>query len=58
MIGFATVGMHLGIDFAGGSIVEVKAKQGAADVDDIRARLGDLNIGDVAARRLEILRAR
>jgi SecD/SecF fusion protein len=52
MIGFATVGMHLGIDFAGGSIVEVKAKQGAADVEDIRARLGDLPIGDIAARRL------
>jgi SecD/SecF fusion protein len=52
MIGFATVGMHLGVDFAGGSIVEVKAKQGAADTDDIRARLGDLNIGPISARRL------
>jgi SecD/SecF fusion protein len=52
MIGFATVGMHLGIDFAGGSIVEVQAKQGAADIDDIQARLGDLNIGNVSARRL------
>ncbi|MDM9622217.1 protein translocase subunit SecDF [Rhizobium sp. S96] len=52
MIGFATVGMHLGIDFAGGSIVEVKAKQGAADPDDIRDRLGDLNLGDISVRRL------
>ncbi|WP_160004416.1 protein translocase subunit SecDF [Rhizobium sp. 18055] len=52
MIGFATVGLHLGVDFAGGSIVEVKARQGAADPEDIRARLGDLNLGDVAARRL------
>ncbi len=52
MVGFATVGANLGVDFAGGSLVEVKAKQGAADPEDIRARLGDLNIGDIEARRL------
>ncbi|NMN72911.1 protein translocase subunit SecDF [Rhizobium sp. 57MFTsu3.2] len=52
MVGFATVGANLGVDFAGGSLVEVKAKQGAADRDDIRARLGDLNIGAIEARRL------
>ncbi len=52
MVGFAAVGMHLGIDFAGGSIIEVKAKQGAADLEDIQARLGDLPIGDILARQL------
>ncbi|MBW9113211.1 protein translocase subunit SecDF [Rhizobium cauense] len=52
MAGFATFGANLGVDFAGGSVVEVKAKQGTADPDDIRARLSDLNMGDIAARRL------
>ncbi|WP_431322124.1 protein translocase subunit SecDF [Rhizobium sp. YTU87027] len=52
MIGLATVGANLGVDFAGGSLVEVKAKHGNADPDDIRARLGDLNIGNIEARRL------
>ncbi|KQV83634.1 protein translocase subunit SecDF [Rhizobium sp. Root1220] len=52
MLAFAMLGTNLGVDFAGGSLVEVKAKQGAADPADIRARLGDLNIGDIDADRL------
>ncbi|KRB53089.1 preprotein translocase subunit SecD [Rhizobium sp. Root708] len=52
MVGFAAVGLHMGVDFAGGSIVELRAKQGRADVGDIRERLGDLNIGEISARQL------
>ncbi len=44
---FATVGMNYGIDFKGGSIIEVQAKQGDADIANIRSRLSDLNLGDV-----------
>ncbi len=44
---FATVNMNYGIDFKGGSLIEVKAKEGSADVGDIRGRLADLNLGDV-----------
>ncbi|MDB5523859.1 MAG: secD [Rhizobium sp.] len=45
--GFATIGLNLGIDFTGGSIIEMKAKQGAADIGDIRDRLGTLNLSGV-----------
>ncbi|SKA10757.1 protein translocase subunit SecDF [Consotaella salsifontis] len=45
--GLATVGLNLGIDFTGGSLVEVQAKNGAADIGDIRQRLGAAGLGDV-----------
>jgi SecD/SecF fusion protein len=47
MILFATVNMNLGIDFKGGSLIEVQAKGDSANAGDIRARLSDLNLGDV-----------
>lgn len=39
--------LNYGIDFQGGTLIEVKAKDGPADIADIRARLGELNLGDV-----------
>jgi len=47
MVLFATVSMNLGIDFKGGSLIEVQAKGAAADIGDIRSRLSALNLGDV-----------
>nr|HMQ58890.1 protein translocase subunit SecF [Rhizobiaceae bacterium] len=47
MVAFAVVNMNYGIDFKGGSIIEVQAKGERADVGDIRARLSELNLGDV-----------
>ena len=44
---FASMGMNLGIDFRGGSLIEVRAKGEVADVGDIRDRLGALDLGDV-----------
>ncbi|MBX3530766.1 MAG: protein translocase subunit SecDF [Rhizobiaceae bacterium] len=45
---FMTVNMNLGIDFRGGSLIEVQAKQGVtADVADVRARLEELNLGEI-----------
>jgi len=38
---------NYGIDFQGGSLIEVQAKDGTADAGDVRDRLGELNIGDV-----------
>ncbi|MCC0029181.1 MAG: protein translocase subunit SecDF [Brucellaceae bacterium] len=44
---FATVNMNYGIDFKGGSLIEVRAKSGPADVGAVRTSLSDLNLGDV-----------
>lgn len=50
LVGFTTLGMNLGIDFQGGSIIEVKARSGQADISDIRDRLSELNLGEVQAQ--------
>lgn len=44
---FLTVNMNYGIDFRGGSAIEVQARQGDADIADIRNRLSALDLGDV-----------
>ncbi|HHB82090.1 MAG TPA: protein translocase subunit SecF, partial [Devosia sp.] len=44
---FGAKGLNLGIDFLGGSAVEVQAIEGEADIADIRARVGVLGLGDV-----------
>ena len=50
VVGFATKGLNLGIDFQGGSVIEVKSKQGDADIADIRERLSQLNLGEIQAQ--------
>src|SRR5690606_39163227 len=44
---FFTGNMNYGIDFRGGSLIEVQAKNGVADPADVRSRLGALDIGEV-----------
>jgi len=44
---FAVQGLNLGIDFKGGSSIEVQAQSGVADIADIRSRLSELGLGDV-----------
>jgi SecD/SecF fusion protein len=41
------VDFNYGIDFRGGSMIEVQSKSGTADPADVRARLNELNIGEV-----------
>ncbi len=48
---FMTVGMNYGIDFKGGSLIEVQSRAGPADVGDIRGRLSDLNLGEVQVQQ-------
>ncbi|TYR31014.1 protein translocase subunit SecDF [Mesorhizobium microcysteis] len=38
---------NYGIDFQGGSLIEVQAKAAEADPGDVRARLSELNLGEV-----------
>ena len=49
---FFTVGMNFGIDFDGGTQVELRAKSGVADLADIRAKGDSLGLGPVEAQRL------
>ncbi|MFA5950465.1 MAG: protein translocase subunit SecF [Hyphomicrobium sp.] len=44
---FATLGFNYGVDFRGGSLVEVQSKSGPADITAIRSKLQGLGLGDV-----------
>ena len=44
---FFTHGLNFGIDFKGGTLLEVRAKSGTADIAAMRATLGGLGLGDV-----------
>ncbi len=44
---YGAKGLNMGIDFLGGSAVEVQAVVGEADIADIRTRVGALGLGDV-----------
>ncbi len=46
LTGFFTVGLNYGIDFKGGTIIEIKT-EGPADIGEIRSELSSLNLGDV-----------
>lgn len=43
----ATVGLNMGIDFQGGTLIEIKTKQNPADLADIRSRISGLGLGEV-----------
>jgi preprotein translocase subunit SecF len=44
---FLTVGMNFGIDFAGGTLMELRAKSGTADLAQLRSTGEHLRLGDV-----------
>ncbi|MEW5962770.1 MAG: protein translocase subunit SecF [Pseudomonadota bacterium] len=42
-----TKGLNFGVDFKGGSLIEVQSKSGPVDLARIRSALGDLGLGDM-----------
>ena len=44
---FFTHGLNFGIDFKGGTLMEVRAKSGTADIGAMRSTLGGLGLGDI-----------
>lgn len=50
LILFFSVGLNYGIDFKGGTIIEMRT-QGPADIGAIRSELGTLNLGDVQVQQ-------
>jgi preprotein translocase subunit SecF len=44
---FLTLGMNFGIDFSGGTLIELRAQSGVADIAKLRAIAEQMNVGDV-----------
>ena len=49
---FLTVGMNFGIDFAGGTLIEVRANSGHADLAGLRKATEAMNVGPVGVQGL------
>lgn len=44
---FFVPGLNYGIDFKGGTLIEIGSRSGPIDIGDVRARLSSLGLGDV-----------
>jgi preprotein translocase subunit SecF len=44
---FFTHGLNFGIDFRGGTLLEIRAKSGSADIASMRGKLSTLGLGDI-----------
>ncbi|HOV05109.1 MAG TPA: protein translocase subunit SecF [Kaistiaceae bacterium] len=47
LVMFAILGLNYGIDFQGGTLIEIRTLDGPASIADIRAELGQIDLGDV-----------
>lgn len=43
----ATLGLNFGIDFRGGTLVEIRTLNGSANIGEIRSQLGNLGLGEL-----------
>ncbi len=44
---FFAAGLNFGIDFRGGTLVEIQSRSGPANISDLRSKIGGLGLGDV-----------
>lgn len=51
LVGVFTVGLNFGIDFEGGIAVQVRAKEGAIHLDELRATTAALGVGEVSLQQ-------
>ena len=47
MVAYFSIGLNFGIDFIGGTLIEIQNKSGPADLARMRSSLNALNLGDV-----------
>jgi preprotein translocase subunit SecF len=47
IVAYFTMGLNFGIDFIGGTLIEIQTKSGPADLGQMRTTLNALNLGDV-----------
>jgi preprotein translocase subunit SecF len=47
IVAYFAIGLHFGIDFTGGTLIEIQSKSGPADLAQMRSSLNALNLGDV-----------
>jgi preprotein translocase subunit SecF len=47
ILAYFVIGLNFGIDFVGGTLIEVRSKSPVADLADMRATLGGLGLGEV-----------
>jgi len=52
LVAFLVLGLNLGIDFKGGTLIEVQSNAAEADLGDIRRKLEALNLGDVEVQSI------
>ncbi len=48
LVGVFIFGLNFGIDFEGGIAIQVRAKQGTVQLDELRSTLGHLGVGEVS----------
>ena len=48
LVGMLVFGLNFGIDFQGGIAIQVRAKEGVTQLDELRRTLGNLGVGEVA----------
>jgi preprotein translocase subunit SecF len=47
VVAFLALGLNVGVDFKGGTLIEVQSTSGPADIRSVRETIGGLNLGEV-----------